>query len=57
MNALAIIQVLTALAALAGQLEPMITQLKAAIESGDDASVAALLTKLQALNDQLAAQP
>lgn len=57
MNTLAVIQALTALAALAGQLTPLVLELKTAIEAGDDASVAALLTKLQAVNDQLAAVP
>lgn len=57
MNTLAVIEALTALAALAGQLTPLVLELKAAIESGDDAAVATLLTKLQAVNDQLAAVP
>lgn len=53
MNALAVIQALTALAALAGQITPLVLELKTAVESNDDVAVAALLAKVQAVNDQL----
>lgn len=57
MNTLAVIQALTAIAALAGQLTPLVLELKAAMEANDDAAVASLLMRLQAVNDQLAAAP
>jgi len=57
MNALAIAQLLTALAALTSQLTPLVLQIKAAIESEDEAAVADLLRRLQAVNDQLGAAP
>lgn len=57
MNATTILQLVTALAALLGQLTPLALALKAAIESGDDAQVDALLKRLQAVNDQLGAAP
>lgn len=57
MNALAVIQILTALAAFTGQITPLLIELKAAMEAGDDTAVAALLTRVQAVNDQLASAP
>lgn len=53
MNTLAVIQALTALLALVGQLTPLALELKTAIESGDDAKIDDLLRRLQAVNDQL----
>ena len=53
MNATAVIQALTALLALVGQLTPLVTELRAAIESQDEARLADLLGRLQAVNDQL----
>lgn len=53
MNAVAVIQALTALAALAGQITPLVLQLKAAIEANDQAALDDLLKRLQAVNDQL----
>jgi len=57
MNAVAVIQALTAIAALAGQITPLILELKTAVESQDDGKVADLLARLQAVNDQLGAAP
>lgn len=53
MNTIAVIQALTAIAALAGQITPLVLELKAAMASSDDAALEALLKKLQAVNDQL----
>lgn len=53
MNLAMILQLIGAAAALAGQVGPMWAQVKTAVESGDDAQVADLLKRLQAVNDQL----
>ena len=56
MNPIVVIQILTALMGLIGQATPLIEQAIAAIQSGDQASLDALLAKLQVANDQLASQ-
>lgn len=55
MNPLVVIQILTALMALIGQATPLIEEAIAAIKSGDQASLDALLAKIQAANDKLGA--
>lgn len=56
MNIATILAALQALSALSGQVLPLINELTAAIRSGDDAQLDAVLLKLQAANDSLAAQ-
>ena len=53
MNPLAIVQALTALVSLMGQITPLLSELKAAFETQDDAKIEDLLKRLQAVNDQL----
>lgn len=53
MNPLVVIQILTALAALTEQVTPMVLELKTAIQKNDQASLDALLAKLQTANDAL----
>lgn len=55
MNPLVIIQVISAVAGLIEQVSPLLTQLKTAMETNDEAAALALLVKLEAVNDQLGA--
>ncbi len=48
-----VIQSLTAIAALANQVAPLVLELRTAVSTNDDAAVEALLAKVQAVNDQL----
>ena len=54
MNPVTVIQVLSAILGIVSQATPLIEQTIAAIQSGDQASLDALLAKLQASNDALA---
>lgn len=48
-----VLQSLTAIAALASQVAPLVLELRTAVASNDDAAIEALLAKVQAVNDQL----
>lgn len=56
MEAVEVVQLVTAFAALTAQLTPLAEQIAAAVQSGDSASATALLAKIQAVNDQLGQQ-